>query len=53
MNEINAAMQDAIDRVNSESPRRANKWQMDTWANKIYGAEVYEKGNVHPHHAVT
>lgn len=53
INEMNSAMQAALDRYNAAASWRAPKWQMDTWADKIFGAEVYEKGNVHPHRAVT
>ena len=45
--ELNNAMQAALDAANANAPANA-QWAMDTWGDKLFGAEVYEAGNVHP-----
>jgi len=38
--------------VRQNSPS-GHPWVIDTWGDKLYGLEIYDKGNVHPHFAAT
>ena len=46
INEVNQAIETAVLETNG-------RWNLDPWGDKLFGAELYEPGNVHPHYAAT
>jgi len=67
VSELNAAIRNAVGLTNRATVQRhltttsdvrqnspsGHPWVIDTWGDKLYGLEIYDKGNVHPHFAAT
>lgn len=61
--ELNSAIRNAVSQTTTlvaqgdqNSPKLHDprpSWAIDTWGDKLFGLEIYDKGNVHPHMAAT
>ncbi|KAL7004442.1 hypothetical protein EMMF5_005993 [Cystobasidiomycetes sp. EMM_F5] len=47
LNELNSALLQAL-RMD-----KTQRWRLDTWGDKLFGMDVYAKGDIHPHYTCT